>query len=373
VTFYKVEKRPIAKILKVPGYFELEPKSKQRYILPISGRIDLKVKALAKVKRGDVLMSLDSPQWRDLQMKLLGAKESIRDAELEYIEASSANLALGAFGADADGHSLSAAKLKLAQAAVQNQKSKFQQWLIQASLLSSYSVEELLEDKGRRPLWHRLQRITFRAVQDGVVDRLHFSSGSWGEAGQMVLSTVAPSKLRFKAKVLQADALDQSLEGLSVRIMPPKGRGRDESHEPIMGKVKLGVTGDSVTRTTDIFIDLQNQKVAKWMRPQLSALAEIVLEGGLEKSVLSIPKRALIQDGLDTVFFRRRKGRPDEVYRTIADLGVRGLAEVEVKQGLELGDEVVMDGLYQLKLSTTGQKVEAGHFHADGTWHDGDH
>jgi hypothetical protein len=44
---------------------------------------------------------------------------------------------------------------------------------------------------------------------------------------------------------------------------------------------------------------------------------------------------------------------------------------VIVQSGLAEGDEVVVDGLYELKLATSqaGGAVKGGHFHADGTFH----
>ena len=43
------------------------------------------------------------------------------------------------------------------------------------------------------------------------------------------------------------------------------------------------------------------------------------------------------------------------------------------KHSIGEGQEVVIDGVYQLKLATTGQDLKGGHFHADGTWHEEDH
>jgi hypothetical protein len=40
-----------------------------------------------------------------------------------------------------------------------------------------------------------------------------------------------------------------------------------------------------------------------------------------------------------------------------------------VNSGVAAGDEVVLDGVYELKLTGSGKPQGAGHFHADGTWH----
>ena len=39
----------------------------------------------------------------------------------------------------------------------------------------------------------------------------------------------------------------------------------------------------------------------------------------------------------------------------------------------EPGDEIVLDGGFQLMLATSGTIQQGGHFHADGTYHEGEH
>ncbi len=53
-----------------------------------------------------------------------------------------------------------------------------------------------------------------------------------------------------------------------------------------------------------------------------------------------------------------------------ADLGISDGKWVVARSGVTEGDEVVLDGVYELKLAGGGQGAEGGgHFHADGTWH----
>jgi hypothetical protein len=43
-----------------------------------------------------------------------------------------------------------------------------------------------------------------------------------------------------------------------------------------------------------------------------------------------------------------------------------------VQSGLREGDEVVLDGVYQLMIATSGTVEKGGHFHPDGTFHVGE-
>ena len=83
--------------------------------------------------------------------------------------------------------------------------------------------------------------------------------------------------------------------------------------------------------------------------------------------------RAVISDGLDKIIFRRDPKDANSLIRTKADLGVNNGEWVVVESGLAEHDQVVVDGIYELKLATTGQKTTTGHFHADGTFHEGSH
>ena len=42
---------------------------------------------------------------------------------------------------------------------------------------------------------------------------------------------------------------------------------------------------------------------------------------------------------------------------------------IVVNSGVKEGDEVVLEGVYELKLSGGGTATGGGHFHADGSFH----
>ena len=54
-----------------------------------------------------------------------------------------------------------------------------------------------------------------------------------------------------------------------------------------------------------------------------------------------------------------------------ADLGATDGRWVVIQSGVRAGDEVVVDGVYQLMLATSGSAANGGHFHSDGTFHEG--
>ena len=75
---------------------------------------------------------------------------------------------------------------------------------------------------------------------------------------------------------------------------------------------------------------------------------------------------------LEFIVFRRDHASPEYVIRTPVAIGRRTQDTVEVLSGVGAGDELVRDGIHQLKQTGVGRPSAKGHFHADGTWHEGD-
>ena len=114
---------------------------------------------------------------------------------------------------------------------------------------------------------------------------------------------------------------------------------------------------------------MRSEQRASWARAGVSGYLEITLAGG--KNELAIPLAAVIRDGLTPIIFRRDPNDPNKVIRMEADLGVTDGRFVVLASGVKAGDEIVVDGNYQLMLATSGSTAKGGHFHSDGTFHEG--
>ena len=108
-----------------------------------------------------------------------------------------------------------------------------------------------------------------------------------------------------------------------------------------------------------------------WARPGVSAQLEIVTDATAAPA-LAIPLAAVQRDGLTPVIFRRNPKNPNEAVRMEADLGEDDGRWVALLSGVRDGDEVVLDGAFQLMLGTSGTSQKGGHFHPDGTFHEGE-
>jgi len=413
IEFVKVERRRVAQTLRAPGHFELLPAARHEQRVPVAGRIEVLVKPLQQVAKGDVLYRLDAPQWRLMQRDLGEVVTSVQVAEariaalqpllvayrvheqslreaIAVMEANisvldetrssvggqaqqlaSARVQLAQVRADlAEGtekHAETDAMLAELQANLVAGRDRFELALEAAGTVLGRTAEELrAEGPGTKvPGWRAITVIEGRAAAAGLVDKLPVATGGWVETGDLVLTITDLTQVRFRARGLQSD-LARLRAGLPAQVVPP--HGRDRAVDRLTGTLALGVEADPAQRTIDLF--LQPASTAEWARPGIAGFLEVETAAGATAE-LAIPLAAVLQDGLQRVLFRRDPADPDQVIRLEADLGLDDGRWVEVKSGIADGDEIVSAGAYELMLASSGTAAKGGHFHADGTFHEG--
>lgn len=227
-------------------------------------------------------------------------------------------------------------------------------------------------DSSKMPLWQATDSIEVRAISSGVVQTFDATGGAYVEATKPILTIADPEQVRFRAVGLQSD-LERLRDGMEARIVPPAAEAahpadRGHAHTDIAGILSLGQEADPDQRSLDVIISLRTR--AHWALPGVAAYAEAVSDQG-EDPAAAIPVGAILQDDLQKIFFRRDPEDPDKAIRMEADLGISDGNWVAVESGIKSGDEVVLGGAYQLKLAGGGKASKAGHFHADGTFHEG--
>lgn len=417
ITFAKVEMRAVAETIRVPGRFEYLPDARREYRTMLGGRVELLVKQFQPVEQGTLLYRLDSPPWRELQQKIAEAQAEItagekrvemirpmREAHERLHNAIEETVTLliarmerlqkgetaGSISADEIGAvqtELAKAHAELAEVMTQETelavgaavatsqlgaaRVHFELLLNNAATLLDVATANLLAPSAPQPdsppLWRALAHVEVRANDSGFVDSIHLTHGAWAAETSLVLTTVQPERIRFHGHAMQSD-IGRFRAGLPARIVPPKSNSvsLDETME---GALELGLSGDPDQRTVDLFVT--PTKFADWARAGVTGHLEVVVAGGTAE--LAVPVSAVIQDGLNSVLFRRDPANPDKVIRIAdADLGATDGRWVEIKSGVKEGDEVVLNGVYQLMVATSGSMQKGGHFHADGTFHEGD-
>ena len=422
ITFVTVERRLVEQTRRIPGRFEYLPTARREYRTMLPGRVELLVQQFERIEAGQALFRVQSPAWHEIQQQLAEAESSIERLEVELaafdslvaahnahegelqesisvLEARVAKLEeLGEAGGGRITELAEACSaLAGARAALAAAQEKGVELVLSRSTntvqlggvrrkaeLLLRSMATLLDvdpatlaasDEGveNEPApWRTLSVLTVTAQQAGVVESISVTDGSWADERALVLSTVQPDDMRFRAMGLQSD-LGLLRDGLDARIVPPaptNARRAVGLQDTMQGKLSLGLAADAVSRTVDLFVVPEN--LAAWARPGVTAQLEIAVEETAAPE-LAVPLAAVQQDGLEAVLFRRNPKKPNEVIRIEGDLGVNDGRWVSVLSGLRDGDEVVLDGSFQLMLATSGSMQKGGHFHADGTFHEGEH
>lgn len=234
--------------------------------------------------------------------------------------------------------------------------------------LTAAQLHEPVERGGASPRWRSIDRIDVVARRPGTVEALEVTNGAWTEVGEVVLRTRAPDLLRFRASGLQAD-LGTLSDGLRAVILPPGGEAA-AGNSGLVGSLRIGLEADPLARKIDLVVTPDEGPRPHWARVGVASEVEVVLDGTSEP-VLAVPRTSVIQDGLAMIVFRRDPKNPDKVVRLEADVGISDGRWVVLESGVMEGDEVVHHGIYELMLASGSAKQQGGHFHADGTWHEG--
>jgi multidrug efflux pump subunit AcrA (membrane-fusion protein) len=422
ISFVTVERRRIEQTLRVPGRFEYLPTARREYRTMLPGRVELLVEQFDRVDAGTPLYRIDSPAWREMQQKLAETSSSIErlptklatfdpllaahdrheESLQESIDVWSTRVEQLEAVREAGGgrvnelaearSSLASARAELAN--VQEKKAELSaaraetaaelgaaeariSFLIDsASSLVDFDrtvlIESVTRNEQERPRWTTIDSIEVRAAEPGVVETLGLTNGAWADREVAVVTVVQPKRLRFHASGLQSD-LGVLRDGLEARIVPPAPTtaGRAVHLQDTMdGTLALGLAGEPNDRTIELFVI--PEELSAWARPGVAAQLEIITDS-TAMPVLAIPKAAVQQDGLTPVIFRRDPDSPNQAIRMEADLGMDDGRWISVLSGLRDGDEIVLDGAFQLMLATSGTMQKGGHFHGDGTFHEEEH
>ena len=409
ITFAKVERRIVQETRRYPGRFELQASGRSEYHLPSDGRVIPLVQLNDEVDAGSPLYRMESSRWSTLQRELNEAKraaellrprlESLQKAvdaaqlnrinrqerlgRLQNLQLDGAAQSAQVSEAQSD---LAEAERELAESVARHQEAQLEALALQnaegenvrfaialqeAATLFGCATTWLLEEVEGKERWETLNEVVIRARHSGTVTEIFVSDGEQRSEGDLVMRILDPRKVHFRAFAPQSDSVYLSHQGNGL-IVPSYGAIETyESALPV--SYVLGIEAHSIQRSIDLFaLPESNSNLPVWVRPGVTAFLEVVTEGSTEPE-FAIPVGSVLSDGLERIFFMRDRQNPEQVRRMVADLGASDGRWIVVNSGVRPSDEVVLTGVYELKLSTSGVKQEGGHFHSDGTFHEEGH
>lgn len=330
------------------GYLTVPDHALSTYALPCAGRITLQVKTAQQVEKGDVLYILESPALTELLAGQQKIRASLARCEVE-IEAMEARLSrLASVGAH-NGALEEQLKFKRAE------REQLQQELsADESMVKTLSMgAELVEKEGSTSL-------LVRAREAGTVRNVGVTQGSWGEQGTPVITMSNLEAMEIVATLYAADLPSIS----EVRASIPVGR----ENISVGGSWRLAEQPDPQKQTRALYFTPDNLP-AGVQAGKLCRL-DLYAEGGGQDTV-SVPDSAVVKVGVDDVVFVEVEEGRYAMAKVRAGLSRRGMVPVA---GLHPGQRIVVKGGYELKyiLPGEGPKKKAGHFHADGKFHEGE-
>lgn len=311
----RAERRRVEATIPLVGRFELSPSARFASASPLAGFVALKVRPLADVVAGDVLFTVTSP---DLVA---------RAREIAVLERR-----LAAYRAAGAKNAALASELAV--------KREMRTALLGGAVEETNGV------------------VAVRAVRAGRVEAIDLPDGAFAEVGARVLTLVDPAAVRFRARVTPGERARLS-DGLTVSV---QGRA---------GRLRLGLADAEGTESA-VYVEFDAPDPSG--RPGVRAVAECVTDASAS-DVWCVPSEAIVQMGIEPVVFVRDAHAADRFVAIEVETGLRSGGWTEIRN-FSQGHDVVVRGQYELKLALAAQTGEgrkaAGHFHADGAFHEGE-
>lgn len=334
------------------GQMEIPPHAIRTFALSAGGRVNLHVQSAQQVKKGDLLYTLESPDILELKGKVAEDEAALlrNSSELETLTARQQQLAaIGTKNSELE----TSIRFKQAEkpgleAALENSRGK---------LALATSRGELVNNV-----------LHVRADRDGSVQSVDINQGAWGEQGTPVLVLTNKGELEFRATAYAADPLQYS--GVKLALTSPDGK----ETALLDGKLRVADQINPATSTRALYF-VPDRLPATAYAGQVARL-EMNAGDDAADGYYPVPNSAIVKVGInDVVFIQDKADKNLFIMKKVETLPSRqGMTPVK---GLEEGQTIVTRGGYELKYALPAEggveKKAAGHFHADGKFHEGGH
>ncbi len=311
ITTIRPRRRVIGSELSFPGRFELAPDASDTVASPVSGRLELKVKSLDMVKKGDILFTVSSPE-------IVSKKKEIQIIEKR----------LSVYR-----------NLKTQNAELEN-----------ALAVKKAELEAILFNC---PESDGVAQIP--APKDGLVEKLLILNGTWVSTGNAIIELTDTKNLRFKALV-SADKAACLKDGLEAKV------------GNLSGTLRLGIGNES--GIVPVYV-LFRKNIDALSGARAVAVTTI---GKTGETAIAVPDSAIVEIGLQKYVFLRDAKTTNRFIATAVTAGTKSGGWTDVTGLPSDHCEIVSAGAYELKLAASASESKpAGHFHADGTFHEGEH
>lgn len=191
----------------------------------------------------------------------------------------------------------------------------------------------------------------------GFIDAVEVMDGDYVSLGDRLATVVRTEKLRLVADLSVSDL--GSLGRVTTANFRPIGEERTISLSDLGGRLlSYGKTADASSGFVPVIFEFEN--VGSWMP---GTFAETFLLTDTRAGILSLPRSALTEEqGIFSVYVQVPDER-DAFIKKEVKTGMDNGERVEITDGLSIGDLVVVEGAYQVKLASLSSVVPEGHSH----------
>ena len=329
--------------LFVPGH------ALETYSLPCGGRISLQVKSAQNVKKGDVLYTVVAPEVSALVADIRKQEAAITRCS-EEIDSVSQRLAR-----------LKAAGTSNSDLEEQINFKNAEKRQLQRELEVTRTRLNILVMGAEIKPENGLPTLVVRANNDGIVRNVGITQGSWGEQGAAVVTMSNLAAMEVEGTLYGNDVPD------FTTIRATRLSGRDNA--VMQGTWRMAEQVDEEKQTRAFYFT--PEALPADARPGQLCRVDFYTDGG-DKGMVTIPDSALVKVGIDDVVFLEVAEGTFAMVKVQAGTSRRGMTPVK---GLVPGQKLVVKGGYELRylLPADGsQQKKAGHFHADGKFHEGE-
>lgn len=347
----KVSAAPVVSGKSYYGQMLIPPDAVETSALSANGSVRFFVRPGQKVDSGTPLYTVSSPDLVEMSANMKDADAALvrSRAELDALE-----LRLS----------------RLAEIGVKNSELESEARFKEAEIISL----EIAAERSRA-LWKQATEganfadgtLTVFARNPAVVQSLDLNEGAWGERGQSALSLIKSAPLEFKGIAFGNDDFSKASAELVIRI--------GGESERLAGTLRVASQIDETTQARTIYFVPAN--LPEKIFPGQVARLDVFIPETTQGTFVLVPNSAVIKVGIDDVVFVCDPTDPNKfLARKVKTLpSRRGMTPVS---DIHAGETVVTKGGYELKyvLPADGnapKRKAAGHFHADGKFHEGEH
>lgn len=333
----RVAIRPIQVSLKAQGGKILPNENRLAHLSPrVSGRIVAVYANLGdRIKAGDRLLLLDSPAFGEAQLEYRKANTSVRVTE-KALERAQALVDRGAIGAG---------EYQRREAESENAKAQLYEAEEKLHLLGM--TEQEIARLATKNLPHaEVAQVFLRAPFSGEIIERNATVGEVVDPNKTLFTVADLSTVWVRADFPEQQA-GQLQAGLSVEV-----RVSAYPERVFRGIITyVGAMIDPATRTVMARSDVANPD--RHLRPEMFADVTVLTQ---EQPVLTAPRAAMQQVGNWSMVFVVRNPRRFESREVRTGTSTNDV--VEIRAGLQEGEEVVREGSYALKSEMLREQIE---------------